>query len=570
MEMTEEQKAILEAVERYNRIKILALAGTGKTTTLKMIAEKYKDKRILFLAFNASVRAECKTKFPRNVDVHTVHSYAYAYYRNMYNVTQVNNVSISVNLLEHHLHVFNEAKSSFIKNIVRAIRNKSYLDYDAKRDLYQFIHIIRTMYEEYLYSNENSIANFVSTHRALEDAIDIASNSFGSVQPEDISELIEFIFNAQVINRIPTSHDVYVKWFANSLPDIYRDAYDIVLLDEAQDSNMVTEQIIERLPIRRRTMVGDSHQKIYGFRKAIAVIDLWQADVTLTLTTTFRCPEHVCEYANRILEWKNSNIFLKSFKDKQKEPIETVAYISRTNSALIDIMLNLNKANQDYKTIRPIEELFSIPRAVDAYFQGHKEPARKLLPYVFKEDFIDIEHLEKRANEENNSELILAIRILKKLKSMGMDIESAFKVCKEKLNINSKRILATAHSSKGLEWDSVIIHNDFPYLPSALAKAYFQAKIDIHTDIFDVYYELLKKVYQEKDSSYTKVLNVVSQAIEEVNLYYVAITRARSTLKDTSENANIITKDDLFQEIQREFTMLQKEVYVSDDDDIPF
>jgi F-box protein, helicase, 18 len=47
---TDEQRAILEARGRI--LKINARAGTGKTTTLRMLAEKFSDQRILYLVFN--------------------------------------------------------------------------------------------------------------------------------------------------------------------------------------------------------------------------------------------------------------------------------------------------------------------------------------------------------------------------------------------------------------------------------------------------------------------------------------------------------------------------------------
>jgi predicted NACHT family NTPase len=47
MNLTKQQQNILEAVKKYKTIKINAFAGTGKTTTLKLIAQKYPDFQIL-------------------------------------------------------------------------------------------------------------------------------------------------------------------------------------------------------------------------------------------------------------------------------------------------------------------------------------------------------------------------------------------------------------------------------------------------------------------------------------------------------------------------------------------
>ena len=49
MNLTKQQQNILEAVKKYKTIKINAFAGTGKTTTLKLIAQNYQEKKILQL-----------------------------------------------------------------------------------------------------------------------------------------------------------------------------------------------------------------------------------------------------------------------------------------------------------------------------------------------------------------------------------------------------------------------------------------------------------------------------------------------------------------------------------------
>ena len=76
MKPTEEQKAILDAKGRV--LLINARAGTGKTTTLRMIAAAHPDQKILYLVFNRKAREEAGAKFPRNVEVRTVHSLAFS------------------------------------------------------------------------------------------------------------------------------------------------------------------------------------------------------------------------------------------------------------------------------------------------------------------------------------------------------------------------------------------------------------------------------------------------------------------------------------------------------------
>jgi superfamily I DNA/RNA helicase len=74
IEPTEEQKRILEAKGRV--IKINARAGTGKTTTLQLIAENHPNEKILYLVFNRKNREEAEKIFPNNVKIATVHAFA--------------------------------------------------------------------------------------------------------------------------------------------------------------------------------------------------------------------------------------------------------------------------------------------------------------------------------------------------------------------------------------------------------------------------------------------------------------------------------------------------------------
>ncbi|OPX18911.1 MAG: hypothetical protein BZ151_12040 [Desulfobacca sp. 4484_104] len=76
--LTDEQRAIIAALPHHKSIKVYALAGTGKTTTLKAIAQAYPKAKMLYLAFNKAIADEAKSKFPPNVEVRTVHSLAFS------------------------------------------------------------------------------------------------------------------------------------------------------------------------------------------------------------------------------------------------------------------------------------------------------------------------------------------------------------------------------------------------------------------------------------------------------------------------------------------------------------
>src|SRR5690554_1970190 len=79
MELTKEQHEIINST---GNIKINAVAGSGKTTTIIEYAKaRPRTSRILYLAFNKSVKLEAMKKFAdnglKNVKVETAHSLAF-------------------------------------------------------------------------------------------------------------------------------------------------------------------------------------------------------------------------------------------------------------------------------------------------------------------------------------------------------------------------------------------------------------------------------------------------------------------------------------------------------------
>jgi superfamily I DNA/RNA helicase len=75
------------------------------------------------------------------------------------------------------------------------------------------------------------------------------------------------------------THSLYFKEFEQRFNYFkLKDKYDVVLLDEAQDSNMVTLSVFNQFNAKR-VMVGDSHQKIYGFRGAIDAMEKFETEI---------------------------------------------------------------------------------------------------------------------------------------------------------------------------------------------------------------------------------------------------------------------------------------------------
>lgn len=74
---TPEQQAAIEAYGTGDDLVIQAGAGTGKTSTLRMLAESAPRRRGLYVAFNRAIAADAQRSFPRSVQASTAHSLAF-------------------------------------------------------------------------------------------------------------------------------------------------------------------------------------------------------------------------------------------------------------------------------------------------------------------------------------------------------------------------------------------------------------------------------------------------------------------------------------------------------------
>ena len=64
---TYEQATAIDNARLGKSFKVIAYAGTGKTTTLQMISDAMPQRRGMYLAFNKAIASEAQAKFHRGV-----------------------------------------------------------------------------------------------------------------------------------------------------------------------------------------------------------------------------------------------------------------------------------------------------------------------------------------------------------------------------------------------------------------------------------------------------------------------------------------------------------------------
>ncbi|MBD3841339.1 MAG: AAA family ATPase [Campylobacterales bacterium] len=496
MKATQEQQEILESIKQHKSIKINAFAGTGKTTTLKLIAQKYANHKILYLAFNTSIKDEAAKLFAKNIFVKTTHGLAYA-----------------------------------------AIKKHTNLNIDKLRN-YRVIDISK----EFQVSYNQAIG-------ALKIFENFCNNAKEQISTKDTEHTIaKQIWDYMLLGKIAPNHSFYLKYYYlllknDSIPQF---GYDIVMLDEAQDTNEVTLGIFENLKTKIKIFVGDTHQQIYSFRGSKNALDKIECDKTLYLSQTFRFNETIANYANTLLEnFKNEKIKIKSTQ-AITNPITSHGFISRTNATLITQIAQRIEQKKPFVTVRDPNEIFNLTQEV-VFFINQEDS--KITRNKFLKDFDTIEDLNFYAKEVEDYELLGAIKVANEFGTKIFDFEQIatkfYKAWQNRINngldqrLNEIVFLTTAHTAKGLEWDSVEIADDFPEFSDIL--------IDLHCETLQEYQNGFKTLSHQ-------------ELIDEFNLFYVAITRAKQRIIKTSINFHYLGAKNIAKLIDQRIEETKKDI----------
>jgi len=572
MNLTEEQEDIFYYCKKNKNKNIIilinAIAGSGKTSMLKTISNKIFNEISLYLAYNNSIAKESRSKFPQNVNCKTTHGLAYEY------------------IIQEYFFELGNLRWSHIEE------NISYLD---KNKVLEYL-------KEYFLSKYLHWEDYSKDMKINQNIINSGNN----------------IINKMLSGKIPMSFDYSLKLFHLYLNHNhqYMNKLDILMLDEAGDLNEVTLEIFKLIPAKLKIAVGDKFQNIYGFNHTINCFNLLEGK-TFSMTQSFRVSVKIAKQIEYFFKKYLNNDF--AFKGTEKdEEINSRVYITRTNASLIRKINELQEKGISYKLIRDVNDIFKIPIMItELKYKGQIEDPH----YYFLQDFVNnfyenkiniykkdnniskkdntkyIKYIEEKYYDEliktitktfhEDIEIISAISLIKKMKKDK--IKSTYKKVMEDKIVNEENVLflTTAHSSKGLEFDEVILDDD---IDKAVAKvmlnktSFKEEKNKIIEKFNNQYFYKKEKILRIYNKKYQKLINennseelinkeillcnekikneeniknikiekslldievkVIEKEKEynsELNLYYVACTRASKSLK----NAKILFFNDL-------------------------
>ena len=326
------------------------------------------------------------------------------------------------------------------------------------------------------------------------------------------SDYLLSVIHKMESKEIPCTHDFYLKFYHMLLEKglIDYEPFDFIALDEAGDINPVTLEIVKLLPAHRKILVGDSRQNIYSFNHTIncfSVVTGKQFPMSQSFRVNPSIASKVQTFCNRFID--PDMVFIGS---PQSTEIKSRAFIARTNAFLISKMMDLNSTKTPYTLVRSADDIFRtakelcfisptkkiftpelkfVQNDIDDYYKSYD------LQGLYKNVYTYLQNLYK-----DDLQLSTTLKLIMRHSSKG--IMACYDEAKSHEKLKTTLLLGTAHSFKGLEVDEVYIADDLNV--SSL--------------------QILIKM--EANSTPYHKLDPMLQS--ELNLYYVACTRARKSL----------------------------------------
>ena len=512
-ELTQEQKDIVNTVHDTDKIiKIQAFAGASKTTSLvevvKEIRKTDKKSKILYLVFNKSMVEDSKNKFEElglNVECYTTHSFC--------------------------LRRFNMLRDDEME-VMSSINYADYMKVKNTNSKYKFCKFknIIDMFNSYCLCFD-SLEDFCKNVKINPKNYDLTMNRLTSSEIDFFKDLYQYF-----IKKGKYLHNMYVKEYVCNTADKVR-GYKYILLDEAQDTNLMALRMLKRFVYDKMWVVGDIHQQLYRFNKAVNAMDKFEG-TEYPLTTSFRFNNEVCDLANKILRLKPSfKGTIKNFHNNTKvKNKKEKAILFRTNANMFMYAVELIKNTENTKVKFMDVKNGNQADNFECVFSDMIYFFSKLLENRGKDEYLDlykstfkiirskqIDDYVKIAEKEGYNNLYRFLYQNKQILSVDfaryftfflqneleiVDILSKVRNSEDCENPDKTYTLLTVHRAKGLEFENVKIAPD---------------KWRIDSD-------------------------------DEINILYVAVTRAKHKLDHSAIDPLIETKEE--SETEDELTKL--------------
>jgi superfamily I DNA/RNA helicase len=503
---------VLKTEKPYIAIK--ATAGAGKSTLAINLIKEYlrQDKKILYLVFNKANKEEMISKLlVKGIAKEHSNSIIKTIDGLIYKLIIVDYLNWNYN---KQFNINKRFKSEEFKHLLNLNDKRKWV---TNANAY-FISLFLDKYTKSLTLDRTTLLS-ETKEELIEHFEDYQKNVIDFDEVIRVSGLyVNKLINEQKIVQPTMSlakKMLYVILKNNYMPNLTK--YDYIIIDEAQDTNLLTYEILKLLNVKQRIFMGQSEQAIYSFLGNIDVFKNLKEDnldvKNIFMENSYRLPPKVGEeakfFATNYLNTSNNTTGVN------EEIVESkyTTYISRKNITILEtIMINPDKVYRLFKEA----DYFTKP-LIDTYnflIEPHRRKPHD--EYAIFKDFHE-EYLEENYNNYpfiewakekkypvakflNDLDKLKGIEGVKKLKNRIIEMK--------KLETPEDDILINAFTSKGMTVYDVVINTDFYY---ALKDS---CKLETDTEI-----------------NIVDPLTLTGTRKAEWNLFYVAMTR--TTTKNT-------------------------------------
>ncbi|MFJ3616295.1 UvrD-helicase domain-containing protein [Streptomyces hydrogenans] len=467
---TDEQAEAADHFTAGHHLALQAGAGTGKTSTLALLARS-TTRRGRYFAYNRAIAQEAATRFPPNVTCRTAHSLAYAALGHRY----------KRRLGAPRRPAWQTGQDLGITKPVRAAGHTlmpTTLSNTVLRTVTRFCHSADTELADHHIPQLRGLDSPAAHGELVGIVIPYARKAWADLQNPDTGAV-----------RFDPDH--FLKIWSLTNPTIHTD---FLLLDEAQDTNPVLEHIFNNQRHHAQlVMVGDSAQAIYHWRGAKDVMTTFDG-THLALSQSFRFGPALAAEANRWLTLADAPLRLTGSTTTSTTlgPLTRPdAILCRTNVGAMQQVMNHLDAGTRVALVGGGDSLRALALAAQQLQQGRRtgHPELVLFPtWGAVQDYAahdpsgrDLQPLVDLVDDHGTDAILNAVARLSE-------------------EPHAEITISTAHKAKGREWGRVKIAGDF--LPPA------------DTD--------------EHDPHGQPIPGPVDSG--EARLAYVAVTRARTCL----------------------------------------
>ena len=474
---TDEQ---LHAVELFNSgatLRIDAYAGSGKTTTLELLA-KATTRSGYYLSFNKANKLEAERRFPRHVACRTTNSLAFRVIANKrrYSESKLTQMA-NANLIAEVLGLPQYGQVSSCLGL--ALSGRSYAS------------ILRDSCKQFLFSadQEPSAKHFPRYTNGI--LVLLEDSEFSHFVDEALPKVRELWNNMlDPSGKIPLGHDGYVKLWALSSPRVETD---FILLDEAQDSNPVMLQVLQNQSCQV-VYVGDPYQQIYEWRGAVNAMERVHTKHRTALTQSFRFGPLIAVAASKVIALLGAKEMIRGSPQIHSDvcQVNPDAILCRTNLGVMTHLIAYQAQRARCHIVGGPDELRRLLTDVSRLKQAIPPEAPEFFGFRNWDDLVFF------STQPDGQYLKSFVRLVSEYGEQRL-LNALERV--ERSDNSCDIILSTAHKAKGREWSNVYLDSDFEKILTT----------------------------PETNSSKSTPKRIVDP--EDSRLLYVAITRAKDAVE---------------------------------------